>query len=116
MREGVVMDRKLAEEIVEKWATDNEKLIKDSEAMGSGGDERCDNWADAKEPFTHRYWYSWNTAQDWPTASVVICRHKVHQKWQYFLIAYFQPDRPPIFLPNFDDVQFMLIERDTLQG
>jgi len=84
--------------------------------MGSGGDRKHEETSDAQELFAYRYWYTWETAQKWPTASVVLCRYRAECKWQYSLISYFQPDRPPVFMPDFPSVEYLLIERDPLQG
>jgi len=100
------MEREVAEKIVESWALDNERL-----AMGSGGDRKHEEATDAQDLFPYRYWYTWKTAQEWPSASVVLCRWRAEGKWYYSLITYFQPNGRHI-----EGTEYLLIERDTLQG
>jgi|DEB19_MinimDraft_3_1074340.scaffolds.fasta_scaffold33580_2 hypothetical protein len=79
--------------------------------MGSGGDRKYEEATDAQELFAHRYWYTWETAQKWPEASVVLCRYRAERKWYYSLATYFRPDGRHI-----EGTEYLLIERDLLQG
>jgi hypothetical protein len=79
--------------------------------MGSGGDRKFEEATDAQELFAYRYWYTWETAKKWPTASVVLCRWREGRQWNYSLFNYFQPDGRHI-----EGTEYLLIERDSLQG
>jgi hypothetical protein len=79
--------------------------------MGSGGDRKYEEATDAQELFPYRYWYTWETAQKWPAASVVLCRWRACGKWYYSLMTYFHPDGRHI-----EGTEYLLIERDQLQG
>ena len=79
--------------------------------MSSGGDRKHEEATDAQELFAYRYWYTWETAQNWPTASVVLCRWRELGKWNYHLVTYFQPDGRQV-----KGAEYLMIERDCLQG
>jgi hypothetical protein len=75
--------------------------------MSSGGDKKYEEATDAQDLFAYRYWYTWETAKNWPKGSVVLIRYRADRKWFYHLENNFEPLATVIFAD-----EYLLIERN----